>query len=139
MEETIKTVSTNGDNEKTVSIWVARGPHMTRVPGKIDHVILVTHEQGTDTNNWQISVPTGAAVDVLVPVLIESLKKFCEERNIGLATRPPAAAPVLRQGPRTRTETLPLPKGMTKEQIEELAQGLNGLKSRTLSAGEPPK
>lgn len=145
MEETIKTVPLLTENEKIISIWVGRGLNMTRVPGRTDNMIMVTHELGDGPNDWHLSIPSGTPVETLLPALVESLRRYCSERNIALSpvqtqTKTPSSAKPLVVS-KSRTESIPFPKGMTPEQISEFRERINGLKPGKLVSPpeEPPK
>lgn len=137
MEELVRTTPLGAENEKTIAVWLGRGPNMTRVPGRIDQLIMVTHELGSGPADWQISVPNGANSEALLPILMESLRRYCEERNINLTPRAAQRPPAPKVETPMQVTRIPFPKGMTQEQIDEFSSSLKGLNLTPKLQGPP--
>lgn len=129
------TIDLSENRSGPIAVWIATGDQMSKLPGRMDNVIVFSHQQGAPASTWNMAaIPDGNNAALLIS-LIDTLQKYVESAGFGLAgqsqIKPRApenmklsedeAPPTNSGGKRV---TIPLPPGTTNAQAEELANQL---------------
>lgn len=128
------TVDLDEHRQAPIGVWICTGDQMTRLPGRMDNVIVFSHQQGAPPGAWAMAAIPNASNEALLLSLIESLQKYAETSGFALSgksqvkPRPPDEQKPgdgnMPKQSEPRRVVVPLPPGTTTEQAEELANQL---------------